>query len=227
MYHDCDTSEMGASRFAVRDVHRIGILDIRIWNTDRHAGNILVRRSRESALNLSGLARLDSAQMELVPIDHGFCLPEALEPPYFEWLHWPQVCSPQLLLVNHWRCHVMARAESPVAACMESSPLYMDSINIREICCSEDWSDMYTQAMIPFSEDELDYIARLDAAADKELLRQELPSLREESLRTLEVATTLLQRCAAAGVHTYPSPILCADMPPSLHLQTRYAVLNQ
>jgi hypothetical protein len=96
VYHDCDTSEIGASRFAARDVHRIGILDIRIWNTDRHAGNILVRRSRESALNLSGLARLDSTQMELVPIDHGFCLPEALEPPYFEWLHWPQVTCPGL-----------------------------------------------------------------------------------------------------------------------------------
>ena len=55
---------------------------------------------------------------------------------------------------------------------------------------------------MPFSEEELDYIARLDAAADKELLRRELPSLREESLRTLEVATLLLQHCAAAGTAT-------------------------
>lgn len=54
--------------------------------------------------------------------------------------------------------------------------------------------------MMPFSEEELDYIARLDAAADKELLRRELPSLREESLRTLEVATLLLKRGAAAGL---------------------------
>ena len=36
-------------------------------------------------------ARLADARAELRPIDHGFCLPEALEPPYFEWLHWPQV----------------------------------------------------------------------------------------------------------------------------------------
>ena len=92
MYHDCDTSEMGASRFGARDVHRIGILDLRIWNTDRHAGNILVRRQRASSAGLSGLQMLDSSQLELVPIDHGFCLPESLEPPYFEWLHWPQVC---------------------------------------------------------------------------------------------------------------------------------------
>ena len=56
--------------------------------------------------------------------------------------------------------------------------------------------------MIPFSEDELDYIARLDAEADMDLLRRELPSLREESLRTLQVATILLQRCAAAGARS-------------------------
>ena len=72
-----------------------GILDIRIWNTDRHAGNILVRRPRAAAASaaaLSGLGRLAGAQpVELVPIDHGFCLPEALDPPYLEWLHWPAV----------------------------------------------------------------------------------------------------------------------------------------
>lgn len=39
----------------------------------------------------SGLARLAEARCALRPIDHGFCLPEALEPPYLEWLHWPQV----------------------------------------------------------------------------------------------------------------------------------------
>jgi hypothetical protein len=33
---------MGTSRFSTSDVHRIGILDIRLFNTDRHAGNMLV-----------------------------------------------------------------------------------------------------------------------------------------------------------------------------------------
>lgn len=109
VYHDCDTSEMGASRFAARDVHRIGILDIRIWNTDRHAGNILVRRPRDSAVNLSALARLDSSQLELVPIDHGFCLPESYEPPYFEWLFWPQVgcLLPPFYLLRVFPFHIL------------------------------------------------------------------------------------------------------------------------
>jgi Phosphatidylinositol 3- and 4-kinase len=90
-------SEMGASRFSVRDVQRIGILDVRLYNTDRHAGNILVRRPRSaSSGNLTALARLDEGQLELRPIDHGFCLPEALEAAYFEWLHWPQVSAVHL-----------------------------------------------------------------------------------------------------------------------------------
>ena len=54
---------------------------------------------------------------------------------------------------------------------------------------------------MPFSEDELSYITALDAQKDVELLQRELPSLRVESLRTLQVATALLKRCAAAGLN--------------------------
>jgi hypothetical protein len=92
VHHECDTSEMGPSRFSARDVHHIGILDVRLFNTDRHAGNMLVRTSKESCGNLA--ARIVDSGYELVPIDHGFCLPEMLEAPYFEWLHWPQAMLP-------------------------------------------------------------------------------------------------------------------------------------
>ena len=50
--------------------------------------------------------------------------------------------------------------------------------------------------MIPFDEAELAYIGRLDARADVELLRTELPSLHEGCLRMLELGTLLLQMCA-------------------------------
>ncbi|KAI8470099.1 MAG: phosphatidylinositol 3 and 4-kinase-domain-containing protein [Monoraphidium minutum] len=166
--HISDTSELGSGRLARRDVHRIGILDIRLFNTDRHAGNILVcnpapegaatpdgatdaarRAPSRAASRLFGGPGLPpapgAAPYDLVPIDHGFCLPEALEPPYFEWLHWPQ-------------------------------------------------------AMLPFEQAELDYIAALDAAADVGLLRSELPALRPQCLRVLQVGTVFLQRCAAAGL---------------------------
>ncbi|KAL0383397.1 UNVERIFIED_CONTAM: Phosphatidylinositol 4-kinase gamma 1 [Sesamum calycinum] len=83
--HDSDAGDLGPSSFSVTSVHHIGILDIRLMNLDRHAGNILVRQGRE---NYAG------ATAELVPIDHGFCLPESLDDPYFEWLHWPQASIP-------------------------------------------------------------------------------------------------------------------------------------
>lgn len=47
--------------------------------------------------------------------------------------------------------------------------------------------------MIPFDEEELAYIAALDPVADVELLRRELPSLRDSCLRTLHVSTMLLK----------------------------------
>ncbi|KAG0479079.1 hypothetical protein HPP92_013798 [Vanilla planifolia] len=96
---------------------------------DRHAGNILV-------------ANDDS---KLVPIDHGLCLPEILDDPYFEWLHWPQ-------------------------------------------------------AAVPFSDLEAEYVAKLDAFHDAELLRSELPSLRESAIRLLILCTVFLQRAVLAGL---------------------------
>ncbi len=57
---------------------------------------------------------------------------------------------------------------------------------------------------MPFSEEELAYIAALDAQADCELLARELPALRPECGRTLQVATVLLQACAAAGLRCGP-----------------------
>lgn len=134
--HDYDASDHGTSSFPVSVVHRIGILDIRIFNTDRHAGNLLVRK-------LDGAGGF--GQMELVPIDHGLCLPESLEDPYFEWIHWPQ-------------------------------------------------------ASIPFSEEELNYIYKLDPFRDSELLRMELPGIREACLRILILCTIFLKAAVADGL---------------------------
>lgn len=144
--HDFDASDHGTSRFPVGAVHRIGILDVRICNTDRHSGNILVRKYNEEEIGSWGRSglRVDEA-VELIPIDHGLCLPENLEDPYFEWLHWPQ-------------------------------------------------------ASFPFSDEELEYIKNLDANKDVEMLRRELPMLRESCLRMLVLCTTFLQMAAAAGL---------------------------
>ncbi|KAK2429952.1 phosphatidylinositol 4-kinase gamma [Trifolium repens] len=137
IHHDFDASDHGTSSFPVASVHRIGILDIRILNTDRHAGNLLVRKIGD------GIGTF--GQVELIPIDHGLCLPETLEDPYFEWIHWPQ-------------------------------------------------------ASIPFSEEELAYIRDLDPAHDCEMLRTELPMIREACLRVLVLCTIFLKEAAEFGL---------------------------
>ncbi|XP_010504566.1 PREDICTED: phosphatidylinositol 4-kinase gamma 8-like [Camelina sativa] len=89
--HDFDAGELGSGSFTVASVHRIGILDVRVLNLDRHAGNMLVKKLQDqdesTCCNRVGAA-------ELVPIHHGLCLPERLEDPYFEWLNWPQASVP-------------------------------------------------------------------------------------------------------------------------------------
>ena len=51
------------------------------YNLCLHAGNILVRKAASGA-------------HELVPIDHGYVLPDTFQDISFEWLYWPQARAP-------------------------------------------------------------------------------------------------------------------------------------
>ncbi|OMO64280.1 hypothetical protein CCACVL1_21887 [Corchorus capsularis] len=73
--------DMGPGSFPVEQVHKISVLDIRLANADRHAGNIL-------------LGKDEDGQTLLIPIDHGYCLPESFEDCTFDWLYWPQARKP-------------------------------------------------------------------------------------------------------------------------------------
>ncbi|WCJ28895.1 Phosphatidylinositol 4-kinase gamma 4 [Euphorbia peplus] len=78
-YGSCE--DMGPGAFPVHEVHKISVLDMRLANADRHAGNILIRKD-------------DEGKIVLVPIDHGYCLPESFEDCTFDWLYWPQAKQP-------------------------------------------------------------------------------------------------------------------------------------
>ncbi|KAF8032439.1 hypothetical protein BT93_D1379 [Corymbia citriodora subsp. variegata] len=82
MENEGSCEDMGPGSFPVNEVHKISVLDIRLANADRHAGNILL--SREGV----------SGQPVLIPIDHGYCLPESFEDCTFDWLYWPQARQP-------------------------------------------------------------------------------------------------------------------------------------
>lgn len=74
--------DMGPGAFPVQEVHKISVLDMRLANADRHGGNILIGATDENG------------QAELIPIDHGYCLPTSFEDCTFEWLYWPQARQP-------------------------------------------------------------------------------------------------------------------------------------
>jgi len=122
--------------FSVDQVHRIALLDIRLVNTDRNDANILVKRNTDKSLRL-------------IPVDHGYCLPDFLE---IAWCDW----------------------------------------------CWLDWP----QSKVQFSPDVLKYIAGLDVQSDVNLLRKKL-SIREESLRIMEICGRVLQMGAAAGLNLH------------------------
>jgi hypothetical protein len=79
-YSNCE--DMGPAAFPVEEVHKITVLDMRLANADRHGGNILVCKQG------------DQSSIHLIPIDHGYCLPENFEDCTFEWLYWPQARQP-------------------------------------------------------------------------------------------------------------------------------------
>ncbi|KAK7253089.1 hypothetical protein RIF29_37515 [Crotalaria pallida] len=81
MNNDGNCEDLGPGAFSVEEVHKITVLDLRMANADRHAGNILFKREA-------------SGKTLLIPIDHGYCLPEKFEDCTFDWLYWPQASQP-------------------------------------------------------------------------------------------------------------------------------------
>jgi len=77
---DADCEEMGPATFSKSQVHKICVLDMRLANADRNGSNILACRMEDG--------------WELMPIDHGYCLPDTFEDLCFEWKYWKQAKEP-------------------------------------------------------------------------------------------------------------------------------------
>ncbi|CAI7776684.1 unnamed protein product [Closterium sp. NIES-53] len=129
-FSNCE--DMGPSRFPATEVHKIAVLDMRLANTDRNGANILVQR-------IDG-----PSGVKLIPIDHGYCIPDKFEDCTFEWLYWPQ-------------------------------------------------------SKVPFAEETLEYISKLDANNDIAILKESGWSLNPACVRVLQAATMLLKKGASAG----------------------------
>eukprot|EP00737_Agarophyton_chilense_P000586 gb/GEZJ01000654.1/.p1 GENE.gb/GEZJ01000654.1/~~gb/GEZJ01000654.1/.p1 ORF type:complete len:719 (-),score=95.62 gb/GEZJ01000654.1/:2234-4390(-) len=79
-----DADDYGPGVFDRDQVHRIAVLDVRTLNHDRHGGNVLVTRSRSP-----------DRRYDLVPIDHGYILPDVVQSvPWPIWMDWPMIRQP-------------------------------------------------------------------------------------------------------------------------------------
>ena len=87
--------DFAPSAFATIAVQRIALLDIRLFNMDRHAGNMLIQHRPDARSDEHGrVLHITGGTLQLVPIDHGFCLPERPTTACFEWRSWPQARAP-------------------------------------------------------------------------------------------------------------------------------------
>ena len=82
---ECTMDDLSPSKISVDELHKIAVLDIRLMNADRNTANLLCRRNPE-----------DPDHIELIPIDHGYCLRTVSDVCWFDWcwLDWPQMKLP-------------------------------------------------------------------------------------------------------------------------------------
>jgi hypothetical protein len=115
--NDGSAEDLGPKQFRVRDVHKIGVLDLRIFNTDRHAGNILITEESDGSYRLT-------------PIDQGLSLPPTLEHAWFDWLHWPQAKLPFDAETRSYIRHINVNED---AALLEKLAIRSDCIRTMKI----------------------------------------------------------------------------------------------
>lgn len=103
-----DADDYGPGVFDKEQVHKIAILDVRTLNHDRHGGNILVTNSSSP-----------NRRYNLVPIDHGYILPdgsnEGMHPiPWPVWMDWPMIREPVSDRLKTYIEHLDAESEARI-----------------------------------------------------------------------------------------------------------------
>ncbi|KAK3037326.1 hypothetical protein RJ639_032088 [Escallonia herrerae] len=178
MENNGSCEDMGFSAFPVEEVHKISVLDIRMANADRHAGNIL-------------LSKGEDGQAVLIPIDHGYCLPESVS----------HLNSLLLLLIAETMC--------PGRSCHQATQ-GLKGPRVFEDCTFE-WL-YWPQARQPYSPETAEYIESLDAEEDIALLNFYGWDLPLESARILRISTMLLKKGVEKGLTPFAiGSIMCRE----------------
>jgi len=193
--HMCTAEEHGPSRFALRTTQRIAAFDIRVCNSDRHTGNLLVQRAgdrRREAEIAAELAEADEAGDLDAEEDMGVGGVQS------------ELLRGAAPMANAKREADTAEGRGSVDAELgDESALTLVPIDHGFILphyrmlgeLNYEWAG-WPQAREPLDEETKAYIAGLDSHADAAMLRI-ASSLPEESLLSLHLGTMLLQEGVA------------------------------
>jgi len=187
--HDFDAEDISSAKyqqFPVHEVQKIAILDVRLLNTDRHGGNILVKASRSRANSREdvlsdGYDSADEGRNDMMfkmdmDEDEGFSFKEErynVQSPTLEY---------ELIPIDH-------------------GYTLPTTVGLRDL-----WFEWlkWPQAKVPFGEEELQYIERLDAEEDVTILKLKFGDLlSSECFKVLRITTMWLKIAAKAGLTPY------------------------
>jgi len=192
--------DIGPSLFDIEDIHRIAIMDIRLCNMDRHAGNLLVsHESPYQTWNSNwGADRFCGGQNT-----SALCVPEGNE---------VLLSSSAPASLGSFSLHDFAVSSrtSCIHGCVDKKPQYRlipidhgfvlpHILHIREVIFA--WME-WSGASLPLSVEMKKYIQDLDVAADIQRLRKVVgAAIPKECYLTLRVCTRLLQQGVLAGMN--------------------------
>lgn len=197
--HDFDAEDISpskASRFPVNEVHKIALLDIRLFNTDRHGGNILVRK-------------VVSPHFQDVPKRDYSCAEETVtgERQTQFRLDFESDDEDYGSLGGSPYSSMSSSVSSPSEESFELIPIDHGYTLPRSISgYTDSWFEWlnWPQAKLPFSNETKQYIERLDVDNDIALLRQKFGDwIQPECYNVLRTTTMWLKKGAQHDLTPY------------------------
>jgi hypothetical protein len=138
-----DEDEFGRNQILalpVREVHKIGILDLRLFNEDRHGGNLLLDFGGQSTSSSTSVISPSSpsgsgGSPRIVPIDHEDTLPDwrRLGNATFCWHNWPQSKEP---FDDETLSYIRGLSPARDAQILRDLRFLDGSISTYRICCT-------------------------------------------------------------------------------------------
>lgn len=217
--HDFDAEDISPSRagkFPVNEVHKIAILDIRLFNTDRHGGNILIRRLSKSPLGRYRRAHSDSDGEDEKPhhnydsdADENGLIENNIQNLQFQMEMGSDRDSDYDEEVPYMKEEVryIKDDDEGDAVKFELIPIDHGYTLPHTISGLQDsWFEWlnWPQAKKPFGPEAKAYIARLDAEKDIVLLKEKFGNyIRPECYKVLRITTMWLKTGAEIGLTAY------------------------